>query len=291
MRQPTDLYLELMKSCLTNAIYGDAVPRRPRADTRWKRWVLEALRSRGLDLVQAHDGRRSGEGDHSGRLEGREWLPAAHTMIGVRRLDNLQECLEDVLERDVPGDLIEAGVWRGGASIFMRAVLKAHEVVDRSVWVADSFRGLPPPNAERYPADAGDLHHTIDELAVSLEEVQRNFRLYDLLDDQVRFLPGWFRDTLPHAPIEQLAVIRVDADMYESTTQVLEVLYPKLAPGGYLIVDDYGGIPACRRAVDDYRAAMGIDDEIQQIDWTGIFWLRSGDDRAGAPRAAARRAT
>ncbi len=147
----------------------------------------------------------------------RGWLPEAHTMIGVKRLDNLHECVEDVLERAVPGDLIEAGVWRGGASIFMRAVLKAHGVeIERSGW---RIQGLPPPNDDEYPADAGDLHHTIDELAVSLDEVRQNFRRYDLLDDQVRFIPGWFRDTLRQAPLERLAVIRIDADMYESTTQ------------------------------------------------------------------------
>ena len=292
MPEPTDLYLQLMKSCLTNAIYGGAIPRRPRADARWKRLVVKALRARELELVQA---RRAADtpagGDDGGRLDGRAWLPQAHTMIGLRRLDNLQECIEDVLERGVPGDVIEAGVWRGGASIFMRAVLKAHQVEDRVVWVADSFQGLPPPNIAEYPADAGDLHHTIEELAVSLDDVRRNFRLYELLDDQVRFLPGWFRETLPQAPIEQLAVIRIDADMYESTTQVLEALYPKLAPGGYVIVDDYGGIPGCRRAVDDYRTAMGITDEIQRIDWTGIFWLRSCDTASGELRASTRHAS
>ena len=277
MTDAADLYLELMKSCLTNAIYGGDVRRRPRADARWKRWVVSALKARDLELVQARDPTRPAERERDGRVDGREWLPEAHTMIGLRRLDNLQECIQDVLARGVPGDLIEAGVWRGGASIFMRAVLKAHGVEDRTVWLSDSFQGLPPPNDDEYPADAGDLHHTIDELAVSLDEVRENFRRYGLLDDQVRFLPGWFRDTLPGAPIERLAVIRIDGDMYESTTQVLEALYPKLVPGGYLIVDDYGGIPACRRAVDDYREAMGITDDIRQIDWTGVYWLRSSD--------------
>lgn len=285
---PADLYLGLMKSCLTNAIYGGDVRRRPRADARWKRWVVKALAARDLEVVLARSPAPA-ERDRSGRLDGREWLPEAHTMIGVRRLDNLQECIEDVLERGVPGDLIEAGVWRGGASIFMRAVLRAHGVDDRTVWVADSFQGLPPPNDEEFPADAGDLHHTVGELAVSLDEVRENFRLYDLLDDRVRFLPGWFRETLPQAPVEQLAVIRIDGDMYESTLQVLEALYPRLAAGGYVIVDDYGGIPACRAAVDDYRTRMGISEEIRQIDWTGIFWQRTsevaGERRPTAPRA------
>jgi len=241
--------------------------------------------------VQARDqALMSAQSDRGGRIDGREWLPEAHTMIGVKRLDNLHGCIEDVLERAVPGDLIEAGVWRGGAGIFMRAVLKAHGVEDRTVWLADSCQGLPPANDDEYPADAGDLHHTIDELAVSLDEVRQNFRRYDLLDDQVQFIPGWFRDTLRQVPLELLAVIRIDADMYESTTQVLEALYPKLSPSGYVIVDDYGGIPACRRAVDDYRMTMDITDEIRQIDWTGIYW-RSSDVVSRDRRPEAGRAT
>jgi len=90
----------------------------------------------------------------------------------------------------------------------------------------------------------------------------------------VRFLKGWFRDTLPAAPIERLAVLRLDGDMYQSTMDTLVNLYPKVSQGGYVIVDDYGAIPACRQAVNDYRAANGITEEIRDIDWTGIFWQK-----------------
>ncbi len=156
----------------------------------------------------------------------------------------------------------------------MRAVLKAHRVADRFVWVADSFEGLPPPDEERYPPDRGDALHTVSVLSVSLKEVQSNFEKYGLLDDQVRFLKGWFRDTLPSAPIERLAVLRLDGDMYESTMDGLLNLYPRLSVGGYVIVDDYGAIPACRQAVDDYRESHGIREEILEIDWTGKYWRR-----------------
>ncbi len=90
----------------------------------------------------------------------------------------------------------------------------------------------------------------------------------------MRFLEGWFRDTLPNAPIESLAVIRLDGDLYESTTDALAALYPKLSPGGFVIVDDYGAFEPCRRAVDDYRATRGIDDAIEEVDWTGVCWRR-----------------
>lgn len=208
------------------------------------------------------------------RREGRDWPAEAETMIGLARLDNLEHCVRDVLERRVPGDLLEAGVWRGGATIFMRAVLEVYGDESRLVWVADSFRGLPPPDPQRFPADAEDEHWTKEALAVPQQEVEQNFARYCLLDERVRFLPGWFRDTLPAAAIERLAVLRLDGDMYESTIVALEALYPKLSPGGYVIVDDYGAIPTCRQAVDDYRREHGVDEPINEIDWTGVFWRR-----------------
>jgi O-methyltransferase len=206
------------------------------------------------------------------RIEGRDWPQRAYTMIGLKRLDNLQHCIEDILVNNIPGDLIETGIWRGGAAIFMRAVLKAYDVSDRYVWAADSFEGLPLPDIEKYPVDTGDFHHQFRDLAVSLEEVKANFQRFGLLDEHICFLKGWFRDTIPHAQIRQLAVLRLDGDMYESTMEVLQQLYPKLSTGGYVIVDDYGAVAGCRKAVDDYRAINGIQEEINWIDWTGIYW-------------------
>lgn len=274
MDNVTSLYLDLMKRCLTNWIYGnkevaDISPCGFVKDVSpcgfVKRKIADLFRFYGYQIV------RPKPFDPQIRSTGRDWPLTAHTMIGLKRLDNLQFCVEDVLAHNIPGDLIETGVWKGGATIFMRAILKAYAVKDRWVWAADSFEGLPLPNAKKFPADVGDRHHTFKELAISLEEVKANFERYGLLDDQVRFLKGWFRDTLPTAPIKQLAVIRLDGDMYESTMDALVNLYPKLSVGGYLIVDDYGAVPGCRRATDDYRKKYGIRDEIITIDWGGVF--------------------
>jgi O-methyltransferase len=196
-------------------------------------------------------------------------------MIGRKRLDQLQSCIEEVLRENVPGDLIECGAWRGGATIFMRGMLEAYGDVQRRVWVADSFKGLPPPDAEHYPADKGDIHYLFEALAVGLDEVKANFARYSLLDDRVRFLPGWFSESLPTAPIDQLAVLRADGDMYESTMQILTYLYPKLSVGGYCIIDDYGAVRRCRQATDDFRREHGINESLQRIDWTGVFWRRA----------------
>ena len=231
------LYFDLMKRCLTN-------------------WIYDQF-------------------DEPSRSEGRDWPANAHTMIGIKRLENIQACMAEVLNDQVPGDFIETGVWRGGATIFMRGVLKAYGIQDRRVWVADSFEGLPKPNPRRYPCDEGDIHHRFKQLGVSLEEVRSNFQRYGLLDDQVHFLKGWFRDTLSRAPISQLAVLRLDGDMYESTHDAFVHIYPKLSIGGFVIIDDYGCLQACRQAVHDYRAAFGIGEEIRMADWTGAYWRRS----------------
>jgi len=268
-RTAAELYLDLLRGVLTRSLFDRHYHRFefPLGDPRRAlfRPLRRALAARRLELVKLADPEL--------RRTGRDWPADAESMIGQKRMENLQTCVTDVLRRGVPGDLIETGVWRGGSVIFMRAVLAAYGDPDRRVWVADSFAGLPPPDP-RYAADAGDVFHGYDVLAVSLDEVKANFARYGLLDDRVRFLPGWFKDTLPVAPLERLAVARLDGDMYESTMDALRPLYPKLSVGGYLIVDDYGTVPGCRQAVDEYRAEHGITEPIVDIDGWGVYWRR-----------------
>ena len=208
------------------------------------------------------------------RLAGKIWPEKAHTMIGLKRLNNIQFCVEEVIKNNIKGDMIETGVWRGGAVIFMRMLLKHYNISDKMVYVADSFEGLPKPDHVKYPKDVDDKHHTFDFLRVSLEEVQNNFKAYGLLDNQVKFLKGWFKDTTKNPPFKQLSILRLDGDMYSSTWEVLENLYDKLAIGGYLIVDDYGAIVNCREAINDFREQYNIKEPIQKIDWTGIYWKK-----------------
>lgn len=196
------------------------------------------------------------------------------TMIGRARLDHLRSCLDSIVADGVRGDLMECGVWRGGAAIFMRGYLAAHEIGDRLVWLADSFAGLPPPSLAQ---DVGlDMSAAVcPMLAIPLETVQESFRRYNLLDDQVRFLPGWFEDTLPESPVEALALLRIDADLYQSTRDALRSLYPKVSPGGFVVVDDYHAIEQCRDAVDDFRREQGVDEPMEKIDWTAVYWRKS----------------
>lgn len=267
-------YLDLLKKALTFTLYPTvgmpigtynyvkSGPRRALGN------LLRVLLNR-LGLALYRSWRVSDEAVREGRI----WPPQAYSMAGMARLDQLQDAVETVLKEGVPGDLIETGVWRGGASILMRATLFAYGVTDRRVFVADSFTGLPAPDAARYPADAGDILYRAAPLAVSLEEVRENFRRFGLLDEQVVFVKGWFKDTLPALDSQQFAIIRLDGDLYESTMQALEALYPKLSPGGFCIIDD-GALPACMQAVNDYRARHAITAPIEQIDWTGCYWRK-----------------
>jgi len=214
----------------------------------------------------------------------------ALSMIPLVRFDNLQSCILDVVRQGVPGDLVETGIWRGGATIFMRAVLKVLGVTDRVVWAADSFEGLPEPDAEKYPLEAKSFKSAAmsskyyNRLAVGLQAVEQNFRVFGMLDGQVKFLKGWFCDTLPTAPIEKIAVLRLDGDYYESTMDALINLYHKVSPGGYVIIDDYGedGWTYCRKAVEEFRKERGIVDPLIEVDRPCSYWRKSGNEIGGS---------
>ncbi len=259
-------YLELLRRNLTR--YG-MTERMPDEWSLRRRLVLRTANA--INVI----GARTNSFGKRRREFGLDWPAAAETMIGMRRLTSLQECVEAVLDEDIPGDLVECGVWRGGASILMRAVLAAHGDETRCVWLADSFAGVPPPDPDNYEADKGDKLYLFSEvLGVSEAEVRSNFERYGLLDDQVRFLPGWFKDTLQDAPIEHISVLRLDGDLYESTIQALNALYPRLSPGGFCIIDDYHMIEACKSAVRDYRTEHGISANIVDIDNCGVYWRK-----------------
>jgi len=267
-----DAYVELLLRSLTLSANGPleihypvATSGRPYLRALVQRVLVRSKNAR-LALSYTYDP----EGDPAGRRTAYQLAPGIKTMIGRERLEQVRDCVLDVLDHDVPGDLIETGVWRGGTTILMRGVLRSRGVSDRRVYVADSFEGLPPPDVERYPADEGLDFHEHPVLAVSLEEVRANFERYDLLDDQVVFVKGWFRDTLPGLADRTFSVIRLDGDLYESTMDALVNLYPRLSPGGWLIVDDFH-IPACVQAVTEYRQAHGISAELHRVNWAAAW--------------------
>ena len=272
-------YLDLLKKALTAELYDESawsvIPGPRKLDIRHPSLFLrDAMRNaflwlgrkQGLTYVQCRPFLAEK------REIGKDWPMFGYSMIGLKRMDNIWECIDSVFRDDVKGDFIETGVWRGGSCIFMRAILGTYGDTGRCVWAADSFEGLPKPDA---PAsgllDQQDLSEN-QYLKVSLEEVQRNFRRFGLLDGQVRFIKGWFKDTLGCAPIDRLAILRLDGDLYESTMDAIRPLYPKVSPGGFVIVDDYYTWEGCRKAIDEYRQEFNITAKIHEIDGSAIFW-------------------
>ena len=259
-------YLELLKLSLCDLAGPSTVS--------VGKWLDGSISSRRL----------SGE-DVRLRAAGMDWPMQGLTMVGLNRLDDLQACVEAVVGDDVPGDLIEAGAWRGGASILMRATLDSLGARDREVWVADSFQGFPAAD------DQGHLNAT-DFLAVPVETVRENFARLGL-DEGVRFVPGFFEETMPGLTGRTWSLLRLDADTYEATWLALSALYPGLAAGGYVVVDDYHVMPECGRAVDDFRARYGIEEPLEQVDWTCMRWRRESAapldpaPQVPAPQAAA----
>ena len=270
-------YLDLLKKALANVVYPEDALRLDLAlsgdlpgDPLEARRLLRDVRYRRPeaydDLVAAKQ---------EGALGGAFGSRLAHTMIGLSGLDNLERCASRVFADGVPGDFLEAGACHGGASIFLRALQVAYGEEGRATWVADSFAGVPAPD------HAVDREHELDLteerhpwMAAGLEAVRDNFATYDLLSDNVRFLPGLFADTLPSAPVERLAILRLDGDLYASTRDTLTALYDRVSPGGFVIVDDYGCLAPCRQAVDEFIEERGLEVELHTVDWTRVCWRK-----------------
>jgi len=274
------LYLDLLKRTLTGAVAEDndsilGGVRTSGSPVFWKTWADAAgtLAGRfGFEVAYKKPY------DPELRAIGRDWPARADSMIGLRRMDNIQQCVEKVLHDDIPGDLIETGVWARWGHDFHAGRPQGLRRPHAHGMGCGLLRGSAAAGCRPVSRDAGDtLFKRGGGLAVGVDQVKHNFERYGLLDEQVQFLVGWFKDTLPAAPIEQLAVMRLDGDLYESTWQAIEALYPRLSPGGFCIVDDYGDLVApCQRAIHDYRDAHGITEEVIDVDGFGAYWRKAG---------------
>lgn len=245
MTDPTSLYLDLVKRSVLNQLYGD-------------------------DIYSGEEWRRI-----EGRAREDNWLQIkSQTMVGMTRLNNVQWCCERAIIDRIEGDFVECGVWRGGVTILMRAIAKVYSA-NRLTWAVDSYEGLPVSNGVEYPLDARVDLHQYQMFNVSLEKVQDTFDRYGLLDDCVKFVKGWFKDVLPTMPVRKISVLRADGDLYESTSQVLEYLYPKVERNGFVIIDDYYHMIQAKQATDDYRKKFKIEAPLVKIDWNATMWRKS----------------
>lgn len=244
----------------------------------------EHLRSRYLDLLKRaltnylYLGEEQGfarwsSTDHYDKAAsawriGPESRPA--TLLNQGQLDLLERCVLDLEARGIAGDYIEAGIWRGGAVAFLRGLLDAHGIAERKIYGADSFDGIPKNT--KFAHDPVD--RWTDRWSASRPEVEGLLRRFGLLDERVVLVEGLFADTLPALAGHCFALVRLDSDSYDSVMTSLELLYPGLAPGGIVVIDDWH-LPGCRFAVDAYRAAEGIDAPIA-VDAGNGWWIKPG---------------
>ena len=256
------LYLDLLKRNLVRWGEVKAVPLSGKGFLRRAVRTIFALRDLQICQIKPFVAER--------REVGQDW-PDGPTVVGLRRLDNIQHCIQTVLRDEIPGDLVDAGLWRGGASILMRAVLAAMGDAQRHVWCADLCWN---PGAPHGSSGAGEVAYPpVPYRTPPLDAVKANFERYAMLDSRVTFVVGPFAETLATAPICDVAVLRLDTETFEATQDVLEVLYPKVSPGGFVIVSDYGQADrATRRAVDEFRDAHHVRAPVVDIDGTGAYW-------------------
>ncbi len=267
-------YLELLKLCLCDLAGARTLSVRRTGDTR--RPDVPVF-SRELEPEELRL-----------RVMGADWPFSALTMVGLERLDDLQACVESVVADGVEGDVIEAGTWRGGAAILARATLDSLGADDRTVVLADSFQGLPEPDEGTFPEDVDLDLSRVDFLSAASEEVQSNFARFGL-EQGIELVRGFFSETLPGLRDHRWSVVRLDGDTYEATWIGLDSLYPALSRGGYLIVDDYGLIPECRAAVENFRREHGITEQIEKADWNGVRWRREDEPDPVPPSTAGER--
>lgn len=272
-------YMELLKEVLCASLYDESAWQRVEGPMKYlpggkgivsslKRKIIKFLRDRGMSII------RTVPFDAAKRKSGLDWPLFGYTMTGRSRLDALERCLNDVLDNNVPGDVAETGVWRGGSMMLAKAILDERKEYTRHIWLADSFEGMPTPKETDSSKSQLEDFSDRDYLIATQQQVESNFARFGLLDDRVKFLKGWFCDTLPRAPIKQLALLRLDGDLYESTMDALTALYNKLSVGGYIIIDDYYSWPGCKKAVDEFRRDNQIEEVIVNIDEHSIYWKR-----------------
>ena len=238
----TTNYLDDLRDCLTCKKGGSYIDRRHILDG--DEWKIEP-RLATDDEIDNH------------RILPRDAL----TMIGTKGLNHIRECIKTCIDEKIPGGFMETGVWRGGACIFAAGCFKYYDEPTRSIYVCDSFQGLPMPSHQN---DYGhEYYNKAEYLKVSKETISNSFEKYNLLHDNVFFVEGYFEDTMPELSKQdiQLSILRLDGDMYTSTISVLEAMYDKVSPNGFIIIDDFGLEP-CRKAVHEFRKKRDITNPI-----------------------------
>lgn len=203
----------------------------------------------------------------------------SQTMTSPERILALIEAVAHICQHQIEGDFVECGVWRGGSSAAIARTLMHFGQTDRQLWMYDTFEGMVPPTDSDVDLLGQTAQSLLDEQDVEqatsvwcrspLEEVRETMTETGFPVDHIALIQGKVEDTLPQRRPDQIALLRLDTDWYESTKCELEYLYPSVVGGGVLIIDDYGHWQGCRKAVDEYFANEQIAMLLNRIDYTG----------------------
>jgi O-methyltransferase len=198
-----------------------------------------------------------------------------YTMVALKRLIVLDRLVREIDSLGIPGDVVECGTCNGGSGAILARVA-CQSSHGRHVWLLDSFAGMPVPGEQDGPAAqefAGLCRATPARVRKVLGKVGAP-------EAGVTIVPGWFENTVPDLPVSQIALLNIDADWYDSVRLVLDRLYDKVVPGGFVHLDDYGYWEGCRKAWDDFAAARGLSILLQPIDGEGVYFQKPAN--AGA---------
>jgi O-methyltransferase len=252
-----------------------------------KRWIKGALRSRGLQIIPIRPPQDVREKNPD--ITDMEWAiwctVHSYTMTSLERVLATIRATAHVLEHNIPGALVECGVWRGGNAMAMALTL-LHYGASRDLYLYDTFEGMTDPTADdisRSGTAAADLlaaakkyekpENSLVWACASLQDVQSNVAKTNYPRERINYVKGRVEATIPSLIPAQIALLRLDTDWYESTLHELANLYPKLVVGGILIIDDYGDWQGCRKAVDEYFRKQQVF--LNRIDSTGRLVVKS----------------
>ncbi|MBC7481981.1 MAG: class I SAM-dependent methyltransferase [Rhizobacter sp.] len=204
------------------------------------------------------------------------------TLTTTERVVALVRALDYVIQNDIPGSIVECGVWKGGSMMAAALALQRLGKTNRSLYLYDTYEGMPPPtelDKDYLGNTASSQMAALDKNAMiwaraQLDEVQANMQSTGYPGELISYVKGKVEDTIPQAIPNSIALLRLDTDWYESTKHELEHLFPRLVPGGVLILDDYGHWEGARRAVDEYIDAHGIRLLLCRIDMGGRIAIK-----------------
>ena len=205
-----------------------------------------------------------------------------YTMTSAQRLVALCDATDYVSKARIEGHIVECGVWKGGSMKAAAHKLMQHQDTDRTLWLYDTFEGMSAPtdlDRDLFGKSASEqLAASGRSSAVAayspLDEVKATMATTHYPSSRIKYVQGKVEDTIPSDMPDKIALLRLDTDWYESTKHELVHLFPRLQPGGVLIIDDYGHWQGARRAVDEYFAEQGQTVLLHRIDYSGRMLIK-----------------